>query len=156
MRTLVFLLLLPAAFGQDLFKTISTLDTALFDAYNSCNLEKFSALLADDLEFYHDVTGLSTGKQSTVDAVKVNICGKVHRDLAPGTLKVYPLNHYGAVETGIHFFCSAKLDKCPEGSGAGRFMTIWQNKDGAWKATRIVSYDHCNNCSTMTAPEFRK
>ncbi|HVP00794.1 MAG TPA: nuclear transport factor 2 family protein [Bryobacteraceae bacterium] len=158
MRALAFLLFLPAAFAQDsdLFKTISRLDAALFDAYNSCDLEKFGSLLADDLEFYHDVTGLSTGKQATVDAVKANICGKVHRDLASGSLRVYPLNHYGAVETGIHLFCNPKLGKCPDGSGVGRFITIWQNKAGEWKATRIISYDHCNNCSSATAPEFRK
>jgi len=155
MHILAFLLLFQTP-ADPLFETVSKLDTELFGAYNTCNLEKFGSLLADDLEFHHDVTGLSTGKQSTVEAVKANICGKVHRDLAPGTLRVYPLNHYGAVETGIHFFCSAKLDKCPEGSGAGRFTTIWQNKDGEWKATRIISYDHCNGCSTMKGPEFRK
>ena len=68
MRTLAFLLFLPAAFAQtgELFKTISALDTALFDAYNKCELDKFGAMLADDLEFYHDETGLSKGAQSTV------------------------------------------------------------------------------------------
>ncbi len=128
MRTLAFLLFLPAAFAQsdDLFKTVSALDTALFDAYNTCNMEKFASLLADDLEFYHDQTGLSRGAQSTIDAVKTNICGKVHRDLVPGTLKVYPLKGYGAVETGIHLFCDPKMGKCPDGSGAARFTMLWE------------------------------
>src|ERR1700683_2836713 len=123
MRTLAFLLFLPSAFAQtdELTKTITALDTALFNAYNKCDLEKFGSLLADDLEFYHDATGLSRGAQATVDAVKANICGKVHRDLAPGTLKVYPLKGYGAVETGIHLFCDPQKGKCPDGSGVGRF-----------------------------------
>lgn len=155
MHLLAFLLLFQPP-ADNLFQTISRLDTKLFDAYNTCDLETFNSLLADDLEFYHDVTGLSTGKPATVDAIKANICGKVRRDLAPGTLKVYPLNHYGAVETGIHFFCSSKLEKCPEGSGAGRFMTIWRDDNGHWKATRIISYDHCNGCSSLKAPDFRK
>lgn len=159
MRTLVFLLFLPAAFAQsdELFKTISDLDTALFDAYNKCDLGKFGAMLADDLEFYHDVTGLSKGAQSTIDAVKQNICGKVHRDLVPGTLKVYPLKGYGAVETGIHLFCDPKLGKCPDGSGVGRFAMIWEFRDGVWMLTRVISYDHCNHCSLANAPpDFRK
>jgi hypothetical protein len=156
MRTLVFLMMLPAAFSQDLFKTVSELDTALFDSYNRCELEKFSALLADDLEFYHDATGLSKGAQSTVDAVKQNICGKVRRDLAPGTLKVYPLKGYGAVETGIHFFCDSKLPKCPDGSGAARFTMLWEIRDGVWLLTRVISYDHCNGCSTSIGPDYRK
>jgi hypothetical protein len=159
MRTLAFLLFLPVAFAQpkdDLFKTISSLDTALFDAYNTCDMEKFSALLADDLEFYHDNDGLSRGAQKTVDAVKQNICGKTRRDLAPGSLKVYPLKSYGAVEVGSHLFCDSKLPKCPDNSGVGRFTMLWEFRDGVWLLTRVISYDHCNNCSQSTAPDYRK
>jgi hypothetical protein len=47
----------------ELEKTIATLETALFDAYNHCDLEKFAALLADDVEFYHDQRGLTVGKE---------------------------------------------------------------------------------------------
>lgn len=143
----------------DIFHTIAGLDTALFEAYNRCDLEKFSAFLADDLEFYHDATGLSRGAQTTVDAVRKNVCGKVHRELAPGTLAVYPLKNYGAIETGIHFFCNPGTlgagGKCPEGSGVGRFTHLWQWKDGKWKLTRVLSYDHCNGCSTSQPPDFR-
>jgi hypothetical protein len=158
MRILAFLLVLPAAFAQqgELFKTVAGLDSALFEAYNSCDLEKFGALLADDLEFYHDATGLSRGSEATVDAVKKNICGKVRRDLAPGTMKVYPLNGYGAIETGIHLFCDSKLPKCPDGSGVGRFTMLWEFRDGVWMLARVISYDHCNRCSLATAPDFRK
>jgi ketosteroid isomerase-like protein len=160
MRLLILLAFLPAVFAQssgDLFQTISHLDTELFDAYNKCDIDKFASLLADDLEFYHDVTGLSVGKKATVDAVKENICGKVHRDLVPGTLKVYPLNGYGAVGSGIHLFCNPKSGACPDGSGVGRFLMLWENKGGVWKITRVVSYDHCNGCSLANAPpDFRK
>jgi hypothetical protein len=158
MRIIAFLMFLPAVFAQpgELFKTISGLDTALFDAYNTCDLEKFGALLADDLEFYHDNDGLSRGAQKTIDAIKQNICGKVHRDLVPGTLKVYPLKGYGAVETGIHLFCDPKLGKCPDGSGAARFTMLWEFRDGVWLLTRVISYDHCNQCSTSIGPDFRK
>src|SRR5437764_12764476 len=43
--------------SDPLFQTIQSLDTQLFEAYNHCDLEKFGSLLADDLEFYHDVGG---------------------------------------------------------------------------------------------------
>jgi hypothetical protein len=26
--------------------------------------------------------------------------------------------------------------------GEGKFVTLWQFKDGAWKITRAISYDH--------------
>ncbi|HEY3442075.1 MAG TPA: nuclear transport factor 2 family protein [Paludibaculum sp.] len=129
-----------------LYQTISALDSAMFDAYNRCQLEKFAAFLAADLEFYHDETGLSRGAQSTVEALRNNVCGKVRRELVPGTLRVFPLKGYGAVESGVHRFCDPKQGKCGAGSGEARFVHIWQNKDGAWKLARIISYDHCSQC----------
>src|SRR5579862_6583803 len=47
---------------EELTKAITALDKELFDAYNTCNLEKLGSLVADDLEFYHDLSGLATGK----------------------------------------------------------------------------------------------
>ena len=131
---------------EELTRAITTLDAQLFDAYNTCNLEKFSSFFVDGVEFYHDQGGVTLGKENLTEAIKQNICGKVHRDLVPGTLAVYPLKGYGAVETGIHLFCDPKstgtTGKCGDGSGVARFTHLWQNKDGAWKITRVISYDH--------------
>ena len=158
-QSILFLLPLLAASADDLTVEIAALDSEVFAAYNTCDLAKFESFLDKDLEFYHDQTGLSVGRQAAVEGVKNNICGKVHRDLIPGTLAVYPLKGYGAVETGIHLFCDPKLaaanGKCGDGSGAARFTHLWQNKDGVWKITRVISYDHCNRCSTSTPPDFR-
>jgi ketosteroid isomerase-like protein len=131
----------------ELFRTISTLDGEMFGAYNRCDLEKLGTYFTEDLEFYHDQTGLSRGRQDLVDQVKKNICGKVRRDLVPGTLEVYPLKGYGAVEIGEHRFCDPKTnEKCAEGkSGAARFVMLWQNTGGAWKITRVISYDHVSS-----------
>jgi hypothetical protein len=124
-----------------LFLTIQSLDTQLFDAYNHCDLEKFGSLLADDLEFYHDKGGFSSGRQATVDGVKNNICGKVTRELVPGTLEVYPIANYGAVEIGVHRFHHPG-DKGTNDVGEAKFIHLWQNKDGVWKVTRVISFDH--------------
>jgi len=115
------------------------MDKELFDAYNRCDLEKVAALTADDLEFYHDQTGLALGKQSLIDGIRNNICGKVHRELVPGTLEVHPLKGYGAVELGVHRFTHPNE---PGNMGEASFVTLWQLKDGAWKITRVISYDH--------------
>jgi len=129
------------AVQAELDRTISSLDSAFFDAYNRCDLEKIGSLLAEDLEFYHDQTGLSRSRQATVDAVKQNICGKVRRELV--SLEAYQLKGYGAVEVGVHRFCDArKYEKCGKESGLAKFVMIWQNKDGAWQITRVISYDH--------------
>ena len=126
---------------EPLFQTIQSLDAKLFDAYNHCDLEKFGSLLADDLEFYHDKTGLSSGRQALVDAIKNNICGKVTRELVPGTLEVYPIANYGAVEIGVHRFHHPGHDDT-ESVGEAKFIQLWQNKDGVWKITRVISFDH--------------
>lgn len=134
------------AFMEQLTRTITALDAEMFDAYNRCDLEKIGTFFTEDLEFYHDQTGLSRTRQALVDAVKQNICGKVRRDLVPGTLKVYPLKNYGAVEFGEHRFCDPKKKaKCDEESGIAKFVMLWQNQDGQWKITRVISYDHVSH-----------
>jgi hypothetical protein len=123
-----------------LFKTIQTLDSKLFEAYNHCDLATLSEIVSDDLEFYHDQTGLSVGKDLFITAIKQNICGKVERSLVPGSLEVYPLSGYGAVEIGIHRF---QHPGHPEDApGEAKFITLWQNKNGSWRVTRTISFDH--------------
>lgn len=124
-----------------LFVTVSALDTALFSAYNQCDLKKLGLMVSDDLEFYHDKTGLAVGKAIFLESIQKNICGKVTRELVPGSLEVYPLNGFGAVEFGSHRFHHPGED-ATEPLGEAKFVTIWQNKDGVWKVTRAISYDH--------------
>jgi hypothetical protein len=155
----VFAMLVSAANGQEppstvpilpldkitnqaeLDKTISALDAALFDSYNQCDLKKFEAFFVDDVEFYHDQGGVTLGKAALTKSVKENICGKVTRELVPGTMQVYLMKGYGAVEMGVHRFHHPGHEQ-EIGVGEGRFIHLWQYKDGAWKITRVISYDH--------------
>jgi ketosteroid isomerase-like protein len=125
----------------DLDKTVAALDAALFDAYNRCDLEKFRSFFADDVEFYHDQGGVTLGSAKLTESVKQNICGKTTRELVPGTLQVYYMKGYGAVEMGVHRFHHPGHEDT-EGVGEGRFVHLWQSKDGVWKITRAISYDH--------------
>ena len=124
----------------ELTSAISALDTQLFDAYNTCNIDKLGSMVADDLEFYHDKTGLAVGKQPFLVAIKNNICGKVTRELVKGSMEVYPLKGYGAVEIGVHRFHHPGVQN--DVLGEAKFIHLWQYKDGAWKVTRVISYDH--------------
>jgi len=125
----------------ELDKAIATLDAALFDAYNRCDLEKFASFFVENVEFYHDQGGVTLGKAALTDSVKKNICGRVTRELVPGTLQVYYMKGYGAVEMGVHRFHHPGHEDT-EGVGEGRFIHLWQYKDGAWKITPVISYDH--------------
>jgi ketosteroid isomerase-like protein len=131
----------PQSSPDPLFQTIASLDTQLFDAFNRCDVAKFASLLANDLEFYHDNDGLSRGPQSTVDALRKNICGKVTRELVPGTMEVYPIANFGAVEIGVHRFRHPGRDDT-EPMGEAKFIHIWHNQGGSWKLTRVISVGH--------------
>jgi ketosteroid isomerase-like protein len=130
----------PAAEQAELTHTGAALDTKLFDAYNHCDLKTMAAMVSDDLEFYHDQTGLMVGKAPFLEAMQKNICGKVQRTLVPGTLEVYRLKGYGAVEIGVHRFRQPKRPE--EGEGEAKFVEIWKDTDGVWLLTRVISYDH--------------
>ncbi len=125
----------------EMTRAISALDMQLFDAYNNCDLDKLGSMVVDDLEFYHDKTGLMVGKQPFLVAIKNNICGKVRRELVKGSLEVYPIHDYGAVEIGVHRFHHPGTQD-HDVLGEAKFIHLWQYKDGAWKVTRVISYDH--------------
>jgi ketosteroid isomerase-like protein len=125
---------------QELDSAIMALDTALFDAYNRCDLDRFSSLLADDVEFYHDNGGITLGKGNLTASIKKNICpSDTHRELVPGTFEAHYMKGIGAIEIGTHRFLHPKTGGA---TGEARFITLWQYKDGAWKITRALSFDH--------------
>lgn len=125
--------------ADHLFDIVANLDRQLFDAYNTCDLKTLSNLVSEDLEFYHDKTGLAVGRETFISAIRNNICNKVHRTLTPGSLEVHRLAHYGAVEIGLHTFSHPGRDM---DQGQAKFITVWRYKDGSWQVTRAISYDH--------------
>ncbi|GAB3255963.1 nuclear transport factor 2 family protein [Chitinimonas naiadis] len=128
-----------AAPKDALFGTMAALDQQLFDAYNRCDLDRFTDLFVPDVEFYHDQGGVTRTRDEVVANTKKYICGKVRRELVAGTLEVYPIKDYGAVEVGEHRFCELASGKC---EGIAKFVMVWQNNDGTWRVTRVLSFGH--------------
>ena len=126
---------------SELHRTVAALDSALFDAYNRCELEAFRAFFADDVEFYHDQSGLTLGSAKLTEAVRQNICGKVRRELVPGTLRVYEMRGFGAFALGVHRFLQQRSGQWRE-VGEAQFAHLFQNANGEWKVVREISYDH--------------
>ena len=133
---------------------VKALDAKAFDAYNSCDLATLADMVDDNLEFYHDKTGLSRGRAAFIAAIRNNICGKVHRDLVAGSLEVYPLHGYGAVEIGAHVFCDPRQTAVCDAarSGVAKFVMLWQNAGGTWTLTRVISYDHVSDWQREKKP----
>jgi len=123
-----------------LYATILRQDSLFFGAYNTCtvHLQEYSDYYADTLEFYHDKGGLSTSKKEVVDATQRNICGKVTRELVPGSVEVYPIAGFGAIEIGWHKFHNSAEPNAP--SHPGRFVIVWRHDAGdKWRITRVIS-----------------
>lgn len=129
--------------SKELYDTIAYLDSIFFNAFNTKRLDKLEPFLSDNLEFYHDLGGVTNYTQN-MDAFKRSFESdrKLRRELVKGTLEVYPIENYGAVETGIHRFYATEKGQMEKLSSEAKFVQVWQKKNGEWKITRIISYGH--------------
>ena len=123
--------------SKELYNEIVRMDSLWEDAYNHCKMDVQDQLLSDSIEFFHDRGGLIKSKTRLMDAYKNNICGKVTRELLKGSIEVYTIKDYGAVEMGYHRFHSIH-DTGPNSTFA-RFVHIWKKENGIWKITRVIS-----------------
>jgi ketosteroid isomerase-like protein len=126
-----------------LYKEISDMDGALYVAFNRRDLEAVKKLFVEDLEFYHDKEGL-TGYQQNMTSFKKHFESPtlVRRELVDGTLEVYPLHGFGAVEIGVHRFYSTEPGQGEKLTATAKFVHVWQKTNGQWKISRVISYDH--------------
>ena len=123
--------------SRELQDTIARLDSILFHAYNTCDLKTYTDLFSEDFEFYHDGGGLETSKAASIESYKKYVCGKVTRELMPGSIEVSPVPRFGAVEIGKHRFHNSQEPNAP--SHYARFVIVWKREPGAWKITRVIS-----------------
>lgn len=125
---------------KPLYDTIAKLDSIFFDAYNHCStlLDKYASFYLEDLEFYHDKGGFSSSKKDMVDATQRNICGKVTRQLIRGSIEVYPIKDYGAIEIGLHSFTN-HAEKQTGPPAIGRFTIVWRKTQEGWKIAKVIS-----------------
>lgn len=129
--------------SSPLFATVSRLDAGLFGSFNHCSsateLQKHAGYLAPNLEFYHDKGGVTWSRADYLAKTEKNVCGVFRRELVAGTLAIFPVKDYGAIEQGRHRFCYIKSGEC---FGEARFLILWHRLPGKWEATRIFSYGH--------------
>jgi ketosteroid isomerase-like protein len=128
--------------SKELYDTIIQMDHIVFDAANKGDLEKLKTLFTEDLEFYHDTGGLDgyTKTMENFQRIFTNF-GYTRRVLVEGSIEVYPIKDYGAIQTGLHKFCrleNGELINC----GTYKFTHIWKKTATGWKISRVVSYGH--------------
>ncbi|MDH4057263.1 MAG: nuclear transport factor 2 family protein [Cyclobacteriaceae bacterium] len=149
-RVLTLFTFLVAGFTNaqetDLYRTIATLDSLMFTTLYKCNPEQNEKYFTEDLEFYHDKDGPMISRKIFMEAINKNFCGsrnnKLRREVVPGTMKVFPLENYGAVQTGEHYFFETYKDNPEKRVGIAKFTHIWRKQADGWRISRVISYDH--------------
>jgi ketosteroid isomerase-like protein len=125
----------------ELFETIARLDSEIFGAFNAHDVDRLMSLFTDDLEFYHDTGGLGNYRQNAESFKKMFASTPdIRRDLVKGSLEVYPVKDYGAMEIGEHRFCHKENGK--DDCGTFKFAMVWRKTGESWKISRVLSYGH--------------
>jgi ketosteroid isomerase-like protein len=125
----------------ELLATIARLDSEIFDAFNKHDVAHVMSLFTEDLEFYHDSDGLSHYAENAEGFKKMFASTPdIRRDLEPGSLEVYPIKDYGAMEIGRHRFCHKENGK--DDCGTFGFAMVWRKTGDSWKISRVLSYGH--------------
>ena len=120
---------------------IARVDSTLFAAFNARDLAKLQTFFAPDLEFYQDNEGLENYAETMKDFREMlRQPSQIRRMLVPGSLEVYPIKNYGAIEVGSHRFCHTENGKIE--CGTFKFLHVWRKTGTRWQLSRIVSYAH--------------
>ena len=131
------------ASSGELYEKVAALDAQVFAAFNAHDLEQLMAMFAEDLEFYDDGGSGGPKTHAQVKDGFTKVFGNVpdlKRELVPGTLEVYPLKGYGAIEVGAQRFCHEENGK-PD-CGVTKFSMVWRQTGETWKLARVLSYAH--------------
>jgi hypothetical protein len=132
--------------STELYNTIASLDSAMFDAFNNRDISVLQTFLSEELEFYHDFGGVTNYAQN-IEAFKKTFASdrKLRRALVKGSMEVHPIKDFGAVQTGVHRFYVTEKGQKEKLSSEAKFVNLWQKRNEVWKITKIISYGHREN-----------
>src|SRR5687768_3317939 len=109
-------------------------DRSFWRSYNRCDVEGMAVYVTDDLEFYHDKGGLSSGKAVFVQKTKDGMCKpggtRLRREPIPASVRFYPIAGYGGILMGEHIFYVKEPGKAEYLDGQARFAHVWHLGNG--------------------------
>lgn len=125
---------------------ILKLDSLFWNAYNTCDLETMGNLMTDDVEFYHDKGGMTSGAATLMESIKDNLCNDenfhLRREAVPGTVEVFPMDNFGAIISGEHVFYVNQAGNPEFLDGLAKFTHLIKEVNGKYLISRVLSYDH--------------
>ncbi len=134
-----------------LHEEILKADAEFFRAFfDTCDIATVRRYVADDFEMFHDKGGLVSSSGAEFVKIAEEKCKRQAegvdflstRRLVPETMKVYPLNNYGAIQTGTHRFYAIQEGKPDRLTETAPFTHVWKEENGQWRLARVLSYDH--------------
>ena len=141
---------LALAQSADLTTQIKHADSMLFSVgYNHCDTTVFENILSSDFEFWHDQSGITSGKRAFIASVRDGLCQlpyRARRVSIDTSMMVYPMyrNHelYAAVQHGEHHFYALYSGKAPVRTSTASYTHIWLKQNDKWLLSRVISYNH--------------
>ena len=144
--------LTPGAVARPgLLEDVLKADAALFKAFfDDCDPEAVRRLVTDDFEMFHDKGGRSITSGEQFVTITKEKCQRQQdgidflstRELVRESVKVYPINNYGAIETGAHRFLCDNERKTEQLTEVAQFTHVWKEENGQLRLARVLSYDH--------------
>lgn len=142
----------PALLASDSDATaIAALDARIFDAsFTSCDESELLSVMAEDLEFYHDIYGvIARDRQAFIDGTLPD-CRKrqagelpyLERRLTPGSMVVRRIGDDALMQTGRHSFWLRPPGEALREVETGVFTHLWERDGDSWRISRVISYDH--------------
>ncbi|TXH70945.1 MAG: nuclear transport factor 2 family protein [Lysobacteraceae bacterium] len=136
--------------SPELIATLAEKDRQLFDAVFNCKLDLLQSLIASDFEFIHDKWGRTAdsgatfmqGARDNCERQKTGENFRARRELIDGSMRVFVLNDYGAMQMGEHRFFALQPGQPDKLTETGSFIDVWRQIDGEWRLSRVISYDH--------------
>lgn len=131
----------PKPSFPELTAEITKMDSLLFAAYNNRDLEKMKSFFSPALELYQDNDGVK-GFDQVMQGFKSLLSRDyvLHRELVKGSMEVYPIKGFGAIQTGSHQFCHVENGQLE--CATFKFLNIWEKTTAGWQIKRLVTYDH--------------
>ena len=144
--------LTPGAVARPgLLEDVLKADAALFKAFfDDCDPEAVRRLVTDDFEMFHDKGGRAITSGEQFVTITKEKCQRQRdgidflstRELVRESVKVFPINNYGAIETGTHRFYALSKGKPNRLTEVAQFTHVWKEDNGQWRLARALSYDH--------------
>lgn len=126
---------------------VEAADAAFWAAFNRCDGPAMTPAFTDDVEFYHDKTGLTAGRAAVVKSMIDGPCGdpshlRMRREAVADSERFTPLAGGFAMLSGEHRFLASRDGGDFRHETIADYVELWQQTAAGWQMRRVVSYDH--------------